>query len=370
MSNFKSPTKITIAANSYISDLLSSGLEKDLHGNEHICDYCHGTGMVKADNVYGLSDDPNKSVHFPYKHQSITFCPRCYNGVVQHCEYCGEILSMETTVCTCETAKRLEQEKRDAAVADAFKSAEEFVSDALGLQFDMCYSAAFGQNDGFFSSWDDFFAEWGYMVFDSVNAAPQRPEYVWGTTEEEMKLDANSIVEAATYDLYEDADSDISGNAMSELQTFLDNWCKQCGVRKTYHASNKFKVKIPWELYDVGNNDPKVYQIDNYSWLASNWSFEKTIAWYQQHINLLDADSINRIEECDIDSVGMWCETTDPADIERLGDADRLGTQSDPVFEDLCRSNGSVYKFVSFRTALQKLGEFTEPIEIASTEWC
>lgn len=30
----------------------------------------------------------------------------------------------------------------------------------------------------------------------------------------------------------------------------VDDWCKRCGVGKTYMESHKYKVRIPWDEYD------------------------------------------------------------------------------------------------------------------------
>jgi len=65
------------------------------------------------------------------------------------------------------------------------------------------------------------------------------------------------------------------------------------------------------------------------------------------------------------------------ADIERLGDADEIiryetikGRKVRKVqFGNLMRSGNEVYKFISFREALKKHGDFTEPFCLASVVW-
>ena len=78
----------------------------------------------------------------------------------------------------------------------------------------------------------------------------------------------------------------------------------------------------------------------------------------------------------------MWLETKDEEDIKRLGDSDEIiSTKTDangkkrikPKFGDLRRyKDDDVYKYVSFRTAIEKLhsnSSLVEPELIASTEW-
>lgn len=65
-----------------------------------------------------------------------------------------------------------------------------------------------------------------------------------------MRIDAYSIVESATDDLYEDAMDNISTGSIKELQDYLDKWCDNCGVGNIYYENHKYKVRIPWEEYD------------------------------------------------------------------------------------------------------------------------
>jgi len=64
-----------------------------------------------------------------------------------------------------------------------------------------------------------------------------------------MSIDAADIIENATEDLYEDATDNIPRKKVKELQDFLDEWCKTCGVCETYYESHRYKVRIPWEQY-------------------------------------------------------------------------------------------------------------------------
>ena len=177
---FVKPRKVFVDVKDYLESLLPSGLEKDLHENEdfseEICETCHGTGFAKADNNYGLTDDPNRSP-FPYKHESLWWCPHCYNGVVRRCKHCGKLLPKGRLKCDCETIREREEKEREQALLEAWNKAEELGPDALGTKFGMCYSDRYTHNEGYFTDWDDFFDAWGGVVFDNEGNEPSRPEF-------------------------------------------------------------------------------------------------------------------------------------------------------------------------------------------------
>ena len=84
MSEFVKPKTVFVSDAKYIQNLVNVNLQKDLCDDEEVCPYCHGTGMTVYNHSYGLSDDPDRTINilFPYRHQSITFCRHCYDGVV------------------------------------------------------------------------------------------------------------------------------------------------------------------------------------------------------------------------------------------------------------------------------------------------
>ena len=111
----------------------------------------------------------------------------------------------------------------------------------------------------------------------------------------------------------------------------------------------------------------KVYKMNDDSWFASKWDKEKT---HQSHNNEIDDNDIVDVVECDLDKDGMWWTTEDKADIEALGEADELVSDTlKPTIGDLMRKSYEVYKFTSFREVLEISEDFTEPYEIATTEW-
>lgn len=249
MSNeFKKPEHKIIDAIPYLTKILGNGLIKDLHDNEVICPECQGTGLTVNDNPYGLSGDPNKKLGmFPYKHQSIRSCQRCYNGILHVCLYCGKLLDRRNYQCDCEGAikeKDKKEEDKNKSILD--KAIKLNADDEIAKNMPMFYSDNYGYNERFFSDWDEFFDYWNGNYEDDELC----PEYVWGTVEQKISIDADRVIENATDDLWEGARDNISREAENELQTFLDIWCeKQLGTT-TYYMTNKYAIKIPWELND------------------------------------------------------------------------------------------------------------------------
>ena len=224
-------------------------LQKDLHDNEDICPTCGGLGLMIANNPYGLSNDPDKTFSnlFPYKHQSLTFCKDCFNGVVKRCKLCGGIIPKGRTKCNCEKQEALDK------IVEQKKKKEEFDNAPIAPREieENCkcfFSESCPINDGYFFEWEDFFEAWHEYCSDI--SEEDRPEYVWITDVVNMSIDAVDIIENATEDLYEDATDNISKEKVKELQDLLDEWCRTCGVGETYYESHKYKVRIPWEQYE------------------------------------------------------------------------------------------------------------------------
>ena len=223
--------------------MINVNLSKDLHGNEEICQNCSGTGLVVLDNRYGLSDDPNKKAgHFPYKHQSLSFCPFCFNGVVHRCEFCGKIITKGRLKCDCDKQKEIDEQesiKKEKELFDKAPIAPKEVEESCFY----LYSDYYPYNNGYFSDWDDFFDAWQDNHFEEDD----KPEFVWITKEEPMKIDAWDIVNSAAEEMYEDAIENISHEEIVKLQKYLDEWCSNCGVGDTYFESHEYKVRIPWD---------------------------------------------------------------------------------------------------------------------------
>lgn len=121
MPGFVKPTRKVVNIEDAFGELIGKKLIKDLHDNEEICPVCHGTGLRIEDNPYGLSDDPDKRAgQFPYKHQSIQFCPNCYNGVVRFCPDCGKQIPRYRTLCDCDAVVQRRQQEENRKEEDAY----------------------------------------------------------------------------------------------------------------------------------------------------------------------------------------------------------------------------------------------------------
>lgn len=124
----------------------------------------------------------------------------------------------------------------------------------------------------------------------------------------------------------------------------------------------------------------KVYKMGDHEWWATKWSKEKTREYYVKECGLDEEDvPIEDIKECDLDTEGMWWETNALEDIKKLGDADEIvgieeingRTRKRVRFGNLMRRDEQIYKYISFREALEKYGDFEESscFCLATTEW-
>jgi len=125
-------------------------------------------------------------------------------------------------------------------------------------------------------------------------------------------------------------------------------------------------------------NNIRVYQMNDCEWWASKLDKRATLNFYLKETCLTEEENpIEEVRECDIDKEGMWWETDDPEDIERLGDADEvIGTKEvngmtvrEIQLGNLMRIDGQIYKFIPFREAIKKYRDYKEPYMIACTEW-
>lgn len=118
--------------------------------------------------------------------------------------------------------------------------------------------------------------------------------------------------------------------------------------------------------------DIRVYKMNDYEWYASKWSIEDTNEWYKKEFVLDDDENpIDEIRVCNLDEEGVWMETTNEEDLKEIGDNDEIGNVvlGKPNFGDLKRENSSIWKYISFREAIQSDLDFEEPYCIATTEY-
>lgn len=123
----------------------------------------------------------------------------------------------------------------------------------------------------------------------------------------------------------------------------------------------------------------KVYKMNDYEWWVSKNGVEELICWYRENIDdsFTYEEMLGEVKECNLDKEGMWWETKDIKDIEKLGDYEELIsvekvngiTRRNVSFGDLIRKGDEVYKFIPYREAIKNDLDFKEPYMIATIEW-
>lgn len=243
---------ISIDVSKEIKNILPDTLEKDLQEHEQICPVCHGLGVVVDDNIYGIKGDTSeasKRSMFPYNHQAIKFCPNCYNGVIQLCQYCGnQIPKRYIDKCDCVQYKAKEEEEKRIKYQEKILKSEEI--DIQNIDSDMWFYDE--QTNDYFSDIDSFVDV--YKDYDENESDEEMmnnlPEVLWLTDHVNISMDADSIIESACEELHEDAYESISYEDKKELQTVLDEWCsKQTGTRTVY-LNYKMYVRVRKEWFE------------------------------------------------------------------------------------------------------------------------
>ena len=216
---------------------------KDLTEHERICPVCNGLGMRIENNIYGIKGDDSevgKREYFPYKHQALSFCQNCFNGVQSLCPYCEQPYKNQGYLhCDCEGQKKADEEER-------IKKYNEKVSKAVQVDEKdvdtMLYCEEF---DEYYDTVDDFFED--YAVNYTDEELYIRPERLWVCDVEKIFIDADNVIENACSDLHEDAyeQCDVGG-----LQSLLDGWCEaQTGTTTCYPCYKQY-VLIDWDEFE------------------------------------------------------------------------------------------------------------------------
>jgi len=102
---------------------------------------------------------------------------------------------------------------------------------------EMMYSESYGYNDGYFTDFDDLIE---YCESEDIPV----PDYCWSTTQIDMSMDADSLIDSAYKELYEDAEDNISDEDRKELQNFLDKWCEKQSSISAYSVDYKYAIKV------------------------------------------------------------------------------------------------------------------------------
>ena len=220
-------------------------LVKDLSANERICPVCNGIGMRVQNNVYGIKGDNSeigRKMMFPYKHQALSFCQKCFNGVQILCPYCGKPYANQSYLhCDCVGQKKADKEKRIKEWNEKFSKAVEVDEKDVDT---MLYCEEF---DEYYDSTDDFFDDYAANYSDG---GYERPRVLWVTTVEKIHIDAADVAANACEYLYEDAYDQCD---IGSLQKLLDSWCKDQYGATTYFPSFEHYVLIDWSEYNEGD---------------------------------------------------------------------------------------------------------------------
>jgi hypothetical protein len=123
------------------------------------------------------------------------------------------------------------------------------------------------------------------------------------------------------------------------------------------------------EVKNNTENGLRVFSDGDSNWYASPFEEEEFIKWFKENIDNTLAYDEYCFDECDLDDDGMWYETNDPKDIEKLGDYDE---QCNGGFGDLRKDKEDheiVEKFMTFREVIKLQGESKEPYCIATTNY-
>lgn len=218
-------------------------LIKDLKEHERICSVCHGLGMRIENNDYGIEGDTSEIGQremFPYKHQSLSFCQSCYNGVQKLCPYCGEPYKQQGYYhCDCEGQKKTDEEKRIKKWKETISKAKEIQESDVTT---MLYCEEF---DTFYTDINDFFEEYEREYFNG--RVYTKPDRLWLCSKEEISIEAANVIDSACDKLHEDAYDNCDKEA---LQKILDDWCETQTGATTYYPCYKEYVRIDWSKYE------------------------------------------------------------------------------------------------------------------------
>lgn len=219
-------------------------LIKDLTEHERICPICNGLGMRIENNIYGINGDDSEAgrrEYFPYKHQALSFCRSCFNGVQRLCPYCGQPYKNQGyTHCDCEGQKKADEEEK-------IKKWNEKVSKAVPVDEKdvdtMLYCEEF---DEYYDTVDDFFDDYAANYSDQDEY--EKPKVLWVCTVEKIYIDAANVIENVCSDLHEDAYEQCDEKS---LQKLLDDWCKKQIGTTTYYPCYKQYVLINWDEFET-----------------------------------------------------------------------------------------------------------------------
>lgn len=151
-------------------------LIKDLDENERICPECHGLGVKINTRVFGVGDSLESH---PYRTETLSLCPHCFNGVQKICKYCGQPYKGH---CGCEgqlTEDLKAQEQKWQEIIPKAKEVDE--KDVTTMLY--CK-----ENEEYYSTVDDFAEDFMYNYSELFDDLGIRPTRLWVTSEEKFIL--------------------------------------------------------------------------------------------------------------------------------------------------------------------------------------
>ena len=172
--------------------------------NEMLCPTCDGIGWLESEEGY------------------IQRCRDCCDGIIDLCPNCGKPMHGMCMNEECRAKHEAEQEK--LRYDKAQKYTDETAPSESKIMF---YSDVYEYNEGYFS-------EIRNLVDYCHDEGIKVPDYVWGTHETQISLDAHDIIEDACEELWEGAYDSIGSKDIAELEVFLDNWCANQTGTRTY----------------------------------------------------------------------------------------------------------------------------------------
>lgn len=204
----------------FINEIAEHYKNLQLREDEILCPFCHGTQMIARRN---------------FEH-----CNHCEDGKMKVCRFCRQPIDrMQGHYCR---GMRDEHEKEERRKEQKQLDDAKEISDAECKTEECFYSDLFTENDGFFTTMEDFINDW-----ESSHKGETRPEYVFCTKKDVPYIDASDVVESFILEnAYDNARDNLDWDEVKKLQLVLNNFCTKCGVGPTYYKDTLRKAKIPW----------------------------------------------------------------------------------------------------------------------------
>ena len=205
-------------------------LKKDLAEDMIVCNHCHGAGLEIEDNVYGIKGDTTHiGVHFPYKHQTLSFCRYCAFGVQEICPACGS-RKLRNKACPCGAADKEREERYKKESAERWEKASKIRVKSLVSPYECFYIENIDRYIFDIDELDD-------LIEDYELEKSELRIYV--TKKTVISIDATDVAESACDGLHEDAYDECDTES---LQKLLDDWCKEQTGTTTYSPNYSIGV--------------------------------------------------------------------------------------------------------------------------------